>query len=151
MFTYQHNVAGAWHALASAMVEAGLSPIQVFPLLGDGNAGSHNHEGTSKWDAVFVVVKDGGATPARPLNLSEAQSEHVRAHYDRWAKRLSKMTEGKFREADRRNFFRACLVAGALGMFSCPEAEGKTPLAAALKQPPPSSTEQKDAPDASVV
>jgi len=151
VFTYQHQVAGAWHALASAMADAGLRPVQVFPLLGDGNAGSHNHEGTSKWDAVFVVVKDGGYVSATPLKLSEAQSEHARNHYDRWAKRLSKMTEGTFREADRRNFFRACLVAGALGMFLCPESEHKTPLAAALKQPPLDSTEQKEAPDASVV
>ncbi|QIN77515.1 DNA methyltransferase [Rubrobacter marinus] len=151
VFTYQHGVAGAWHALASAMNEAGLRPIQVFPLLGDGNAGSHNHEGTSKWDAVFVAVEDGSATTTGPLKLSEAQSEHVRAHYGRWAKRLSKMTEGRFREADRRNFFRACLVAGALGMFSCSEVEGRTPLAAALKQTPPGPTEQKEAPDASIV
>lgn len=61
------------------------------------------------------------------------------------------MIEGEFREADRRNFFRACLVAGALGMFSCSESEHKTPLAAALKQPPLDSAEEREAPDASVV
>ncbi len=133
------------------MVEAGLSPIQVFPLLGDGNAGSHNHEGTSKWDAVFVVVKDYSAVSTEPLKLSDAQSEYARAHYDRWEKRLSKMTEGKFREADRRNFFRACLIGGALGMFSCSQGEQRMPLVVALEQLPVGSTEQKEAPNASVV
>ncbi len=152
VFTYQHQVAGAWHALASAMVGAGLRPIQVFPLLGDGSAGSHNHEGTSKWDAVFVVVKDDGRTvPPTPLELSEAQLEGVQDHYDRWTRRLSKMTEGEFREADRRNFFRACLVAGALGAFSNRESENRTSLDAALKQPPVDFVGTKEAPDAATV
>ncbi len=151
VFTYQHQVAGAWHALASAMADAGLRPIQVFPLLGDGNAGSHNHEGTSKWDAVFVAVKDDRVVPSTHLRLSDAQSEHARDHYNRWANRLSKMTEGTFREADKRNFFRACLVASALGMFSCPESEHKMLLDAALKQPPVPFTEKEEAPDAPVV
>ncbi|CAA9390627.1 MAG: Putative DNA methylase, partial [uncultured Chloroflexia bacterium] len=118
VFTYQHQVAGAWHALALSMAGAGLRPVQVFPLLGDGSAGSHNHEGTSKWDAVFVVVKDGRAATLDPLNLSDTHMERALNHYSYWTRRLSKMTEGGFREADRRNFLWACLVAGALGMPS---------------------------------
>jgi hypothetical protein len=133
------------------MAGAGLRPIQVFPLLGDGNAGSHNHEGTSKWDAVFVVVKDGSSVPPAPLRLSDAQVERVHDHYDHWAKRLSKMTEGGFREADRRNFFRARLVAGALGAFSNPESQNQTSLEVALKQPLADSVEGKEAPDAATV
>lgn len=151
VFTYQHQVAGAWHALASAMAGAGLRPIQVFPLLGDGNAGSHNHEGTSKWDAVFVVVKGGCAVASAPLKLSRAQAERINDHYNYWARRLSKMTEGRFREADRRNFFRACLVTGALSTFSNSEGENDTPLDVALQQSPIPFTEKEEAPDAPVV
>lgn len=151
VFTYQHQVAGAWHALASAMADAALRPIQVFPLLGDGNAGSHNHKGTSKWDAVFVVVKNERCDRRAPLELSDAQMKRINVHYIYWAKRLAKMTEGEFREADRRNFFRACLVAGVLDTFPGPESEGQTTLAVALEQPPVEFTEREEVPDASIV
>lgn len=151
VFTYQHQIPGAWHALASAMAGASLRPIQVFPLLGDGNAGSHNHEGTSKWDAVFVVVKDSCAVPPTPLKLSDMQMEHVRDHYGHWTARLSKMTEGALREADRRNFFRACLVAGALGAFLDSPGGGHTPLDIALKQSPTNSAEKKESADAATI
>lgn len=151
VFTYQHQIPGAWHALASSMAGASLRPIQVFPLLGDGNAGSHNHEGTSKWDAVFVVVKDGCAVPPASLKLSDVQMEHVHDQYGYWTDRLSKMTEGAFREADRRNFFRACLVASALGAFPDSRGGGHAPLHVALKQPLPNSAEKKEPSDAATL
>ena len=102
-------------------------------------------------DAVFVVVKDGRAVTSATLKLSEPQMERAQDHYNYWSRRLSKMTEGRFREADRRNFFRACLVAGALDMFSTLESKNDTPLDVALQQPPMPVTEKEEAPDAPVV
>ena len=151
VFTYQHQVGGAWYALARAIAAAGLRPIQVFPLLGDGNAGSHNHEGTSKWDAVFVLVKDDRRETAAPLEVSEGQAARVGEHYGRWTERLSSMTEGEFRSADRRNFFRACLIAGALGMFPSSEDDHRTPLRTALEQPPVDRDLEEEKPDAATV
>lgn len=136
VFTYQHKVAGAWYALASAMAGAGLRPVQVLPMLGDGSAGSHNHEGSSRWDAVFVVVKDGQASRSDVLELSDAQMDRVRNHHNEWVTKLSDLTEGRFREADQSNFLRACLVAGALGMFSCSKVGKRITLNWALQQAP---------------
>jgi adenine-specific DNA methylase len=56
VFTYRHSTAPAWEALASALACAGLKPMRVFPLLGDGQVGPHAHEGSSTWDAVFVMA-----------------------------------------------------------------------------------------------
>jgi len=146
VFTYQHRTAGAWQALAGAMAAARLRPVQAFPLLGNGDRGPHAHEGASRWDAVFVAVRDGKGPPPGPLGLSGARLEHARGHCGYWEARLS--GTGLFREADRRNFFRACLVAGALGAFPGPRVDGGwTPLAAALEQPPPRGPEGRaDAP-----
>lgn len=134
VFTYQHRTAGAWHALACAMAAASLRPLQVFPLLGNGDRGPHNHAGASRWDAVFVAVRGEGGPPALPPVLSSAQLERAREHCARWTERLS--GTGEFREADRRNFLRACLVAGALGCFPAPEGGHSMPLGAALEQVP---------------
>ena len=60
--------------------------------------------------------------------------ERAREHYGYWTERLSGM--GEFREADRHNFLRACLVAGALRCFPAPEGGHSTPLDAALEQVP---------------
>jgi adenine-specific DNA methylase len=151
VFTYQHQVAGAWHALATAISAAGLRPIQVFPLLGDGSTGSHNHQGTSKWDAVFVLVKDDPRENTAPLELSEGEMTQVSEHYDYWSERLSRMTEGEFRLADKRNFLRACLVAGALGMFSSTGGTARTPLQRRLEQLPAELGPNWKAPDAATV
>jgi putative DNA methylase len=151
VFTYQHQVAEAWHALASAMVAASLRPVQVFPLLGDGSTGSHNHEGASKWDAVFVVVKDGQPDRPRVLGLSDAEMGRVLDHYCGWARRLAGLTEGTFREADERNFFRACLVAGALGAFSSLGRGEWTPLDVALRQPLGETSVRGEVPGAAIL
>lgn len=104
VFTYQHKVPGAWYALASAMASADLKPVQVFPLLGDGSAGAHNHEGASRWDAVFVVVKDSQVGCPDILEISDAHMQHAHNHRSEWVTKLSDLTEGRFREADESNF-----------------------------------------------
>lgn len=116
VFTYQHKTMLAWFALASALASTNLYPIQVFPLLGDGDTGLHKHEGNSTWDAVFVLrpLEEGRVPSTLSLALSLQALVHARSHYQGWAQRLSKQTVSPFREADQRNFYRACLVAEAL-------------------------------------
>jgi hypothetical protein len=133
VFTYQHQTAGAWLALASALAGAQLRPIQLFPLLGDRQAGLHVHEGNSRWDAVFVVVTQNGPIASTPIHLSTHAVEAARAHSALWTTRLAVTTDSRFRDADQRNFQRACLVAGALGMFeSFDDDEELVPLDALL-------------------
>lgn len=115
VFTYQHHTAEAWYALALALAGAGFQLIQLFPLLGDSNTGLHKHDGSSKWDAVFVGVKHDQAMNRTTLMLSDAALQAAQRHYTHWAERLEKLTICSFGIGDQRNFYRACLVAGALG------------------------------------
>jgi putative DNA methylase len=138
VFTYQHGTALAWHALATALAAASLRPIQVFPLLGNGDGGPHIHEGTIAWDAVIVAVRDTGPRVAGPITLSLAQKGCAAAHFRNWATRLSSSELSNFRTADRRNFFRACLVAAALGLYSRRlDGDPVEPLFLALDADPP--------------
>jgi hypothetical protein len=59
VFTFQHRTAPARGAPAWALASAGLRPVRLVPLLGDGRAGPHAHEGSSTWDAVFVRAGAG--------------------------------------------------------------------------------------------
>jgi putative DNA methylase len=124
VFTYQHKTAGAWYALASALNGTGLRVIQVFPLLGDSNIGLHKHEGSSKWDAVFVAVKGAPTRKSPDLSLSVSIKRSAKNHYMKWVRRLGKQTVCAFRDADKQNFYRACLVASAVGLFSELKAHG---------------------------
>ncbi len=138
VFTYQHRTAIAWYALASALAGAALRAIQLFPLLGDSNTGLHKHEGNSTWDAVFVVVKHEQMEKAPELILSAAAVRAARDHYLRWARRLGAQTMAEFRDADRRNFYRACLVAGTFGLFPRPDdGEATRLLQELLEEDPP--------------
>jgi putative DNA methylase len=116
VFTFQHRCGRAWHALATALGQAGLRPVQVLPLLGNSRAGLHVHDGTAAWDAVLVARPGGRKLTGLP-RLSPAGLAAARAHSDGWAGRLVRPKRLNFGRADRLNFFRACLVAGALGAF----------------------------------
>jgi adenine-specific DNA methylase len=123
VFTYQHVTVHAWHALAVALSRASLRPIQVFPLLGDSNNGLHKHDGNSHWDAVFVMVKVEHTQEQAQLFISPAQHHAAQQHCRALTDRIQAMPEGLFRQADKVNYYRACLVAGALGMFGTTENE----------------------------
>jgi adenine-specific DNA methylase len=137
VFTYQHQTTGAWYALASAVAGLGLRTLQLFPLLGDSGSGLHKRRNTSSWDAVFVMTKARETKNASELGLSASAAQAACEHYTRWTHRLRGLDTGEFGEADRRNFYRACLVAGALGMFSDPEDSDGRPLSELLHEDPP--------------
>jgi SAM-dependent methyltransferase len=117
VFTYQHKAPGAWVALAAALAQAGLRPIQLFPLRGDHRAGLHAHQGSSHWDAVFVAINHQPSRDLQDLRLSHSTLAASLAHAQAWSDRLATAEPCRFSDADRCNFTRASLVAGALGMF----------------------------------
>lgn len=120
VFTYQHHDANAWYAVACALRHGGFRPVQLFPLLGDGHSGLHNHPGATRWDAVFVAVKRDAPRQDLTLILSERSLQAAQDHCSSWTRRLQSAPNCNFRPADEHNFNRACLVAAALGLFSDP-------------------------------
>jgi putative DNA methylase len=138
IFTFQHRESEAWHALASALVGVGLAPIQVLPLRGDSSAGLHQHNGSIRWDAVFVMIKRTLVNDP-DLILPEPVFCRVKEHWTGWTKRLA--PSYVFRPPDQQNFYRACLVAGALGLFAQGESTNNgRPLRLALDDSPPTLT-----------
>jgi hypothetical protein len=146
IFTFQHQTVAAWTALGAAMHASGLRAVTVLPLCGDGVTGLHHHEGSSTWDAVLVlrhpdltngVTGDAVEVGARrassmltPSLQDRAQLARCIAHADRWADQL------KLGAPDRLNLCRACVVAGAVGLYADPAHNSGTavlPLAEALQ------------------
>lgn len=120
IFTYQHRAAIGWLGLAGALAAADLRLVQLFPMPGDGDKGLHTQDGSIKWDAVFVLKK-GKSRKRRDtsgeLQLSAEALRAADAHHRRWRRRLSRLKSRSFREPDSINFYCACLVAAAVGLF----------------------------------
>jgi len=139
VFTYQHRMAGAWHALACALNGIGLQTIQIIPLLGDSGSGIHKQRKTSSWDAVFVMKKEKFATSVAEPGLSSTMLDAARSHWRTWCQRLEDGLPCRFTEADRANLYRACLTACALGLFEGHEETDRRPLSELLEEIPPNS------------
>lgn len=114
VFTYQHRTPEAWEALASALAVAGLRPLQVFPMLGDARGSGHARQGSTRWDAVFVVMKGSPAPAPGAVTISEAAISEANHHALGWGIRLSGVGLQPYGDADALNFQRASLVATAL-------------------------------------
>jgi adenine-specific DNA methylase len=117
VFTYQHQTPGAWRALARAINGLSLYPIQLIPLLGDSSQGPGKNKGNIRWDAVFVFCNRAETQRGTDLSITEEVLSAAERHYSYWEDRLTGLSKPPFRDADRCNFYRACLVAAALGMF----------------------------------
>jgi hypothetical protein len=120
IFTYQHRTAIGWLGLAGALASSGLQPVQLFPLPGDGEKGLHTHDGSIKWDAVFVLKKGRRRKTYDNLSrlmLSEEAMHAAQSHHRMWERRLSRLKTKSFREPDSINFHCACFVAAAVGLF----------------------------------
>lgn len=111
VFTFQHNTAVAWNALAHSLAKAGFEPLQVFPMLGEGSTAVHSSEGSIKWDAVFVMRKQTPLKRTPRLVVDKSSLQSAEKIYSYW---VGKLQDIFYREADLRNFKRACLVAEAL-------------------------------------
>lgn len=109
VFTFQHTSPAAWGALADAIGAAGLRAVTVFPMKGDGDRGLHNHEGSTTWDAVFVLR---AGTELRPdASVGRRQMAALEEHTATWAERLG------LGAADRAMQRRAAMVAGSAGFL----------------------------------
>jgi putative DNA methylase len=111
-FTFRHESEGAYRSLAAAIGAAGLRAITVFPLKGDGNFGLHAHEGSTSWDAVFVLTRGGRSRRSD----AERDLTEARSHVTAWASRIR--SEGLvFGAADEAALARAAVAAASLGAF----------------------------------
>ncbi|KJQ52528.1 DNA methylase [Microbacterium sp. SA39] len=108
IFTFQHKAPGAWSALGGALRETGLRYVTVFPLRGDSEMSLHRHQGSSVWDAVFVLAKDDAEPVRRDAIRSSSVLDTVRAEASRWAKTL------QLADPDTANLRRALAVAAFL-------------------------------------
>lgn len=132
VFTFQHSTATAWLALARSLASAALQPLQVFPMLGNGDVGLQSHPGSATWDAVLVFRKRVGVSArALPLLLDQQLYQKVERHALKFERKIATSLPGRFRTADGLNLFRATCVAAALGLFGRVPASGR-PLLSAL-------------------
>lgn len=75
VFTYQNLDGHGWAALAKAMANGGVRPINAFPLLGDCGSRLHKRERSISWDAVMVCrVDQPGCWSYGELDLMQGRS-----------------------------------------------------------------------------
>ncbi len=95
VFTYQNLDGRGWHAIASAMAKAGLTPICTFPLYGDSSASLHKRARSISWDAVMVCRL---GEPLPTLSIDPEDQNAGRHEAERWSKALAdknlRMTDG---------------------------------------------------------
>ena len=115
VFTYHHNSARAWLALAQALCSSGLACRAVVPLRGEGRGGLHTHAGSLKWDAVLIcrkggaVANIGGQTPT----VSREAAVTAAAEASRYKRRLDNTPQLGFGDPDALNLTRAFMVAAS--------------------------------------
>ena len=110
VFTFQHQSDGAWAALGDALVHSELDVVNVFPLRGDSDMSPHRHDGSTTWDAVFVLRH-------RPAHAAAAGIGGPR-HVERIARRAAEIATGlSLRAPDLRNLERAMVAAAATGFL----------------------------------
>ncbi|WP_413354564.1 hypothetical protein [Microbacterium sp. 1P06AB] len=126
IFTFQHQTDGAWAALGEALAASGLQVVNVFPMRGDSESSPHRHDGSTTWDAVFVLRH-----PATPLQSSSGVSrtsvERAVTHARGYAELLG------LRHPDEENLVRGTLAASAAGFFPGAQGEDHLPLLDALR------------------
>lgn len=86
VFTFHHRDPGAWHALTTALLDAGFIITAVSPIRAKGVSGFHSYEGTPKWDAVVCCRKRRvGKTAFRDTMIDD-----IRKVEAVWTQRLRK-------------------------------------------------------------
>lgn len=113
IFTFQHQSDGAWAALGEALVRSGLEVVTVFPMRGDSELSPHRHDGSTTWDAVFVLRHPKKARVGE-TDAFVSGADHISraaAHGRAYAERLA------LRGPDEENLVRATLAAAATGFL----------------------------------
>ncbi len=70
VFTFHHNSADAWSALAAAILRSGFEVTNIFPVRSEGKSQFHSAKRNLKWDVVFCCRK-----PTRPRRVNRATSK----------------------------------------------------------------------------
>lgn len=111
-FTFRHESEGAYRSLAAAIGAAGLTAVTVFPMKGDGSFGLHYHDGSTTWDAVFVLARG-----LRPNGDADRDRRDAQRHVTAWMSKL-RAENLILGAADEAAFGRAAMAAASLGAFS---------------------------------
>jgi adenine-specific DNA methylase len=114
-FTFRHSTPEGWLAMAKALGQSRLRPMQVLPIPGEAGMGLHTHDGTSLWDAVFVFRKMPTTKPSEQLSKAQVGAARANAHH--WRDRFRRQNRLPFNDADFANLFRASLVGASLGLY----------------------------------
>jgi putative DNA methylase len=122
-FTFRHESEGAYRSLAAAIGAAGLTAVTVFPMKGDGSFGLHSHDGSTTWDAVFVLARG-----LRPSGDADRDRRDAQRHVASWLSKL-RVENLVLGAADEAAFRRAAMAAASLGAFIEPRAAAeKSPV-----------------------
>jgi len=135
VFTYHHKSPVAWGSLGDALIRSGLKCTTVLPLRGEGQGGLHSHNGTIKWDAVFVCRKGTNVptTTSDKAVVPRTAIKQAKQKASAYAEDLAKTHQIGFRDPDRLNLERAMIVASA---FIAPVRPNLMTLPDALKSEP---------------
>ena len=125
-FTYHHDSALAWDAVAQALFDAGFACTGVLPLRGEGNGGLHSHSGSIKWDAVLVCRPRRSPGHGRELRVTVSDIAFAKESIANYWRRLAPQKAIRFGYPDAQNLFRAILGSRASARRS------GTPLSDAL-------------------
>ena len=129
VFTYHHRSPAAWLALGESLARSGLKCTAVIPMRGEGQGGLHSHDGTIKWDAVFVCRRIKGVVRgSRAVVVPAICVAHATKKAGAFRELLQKQERIAFRTPDYGNLVRGIIVSYArLGPL-----RGAIPLQAAL-------------------
>lgn len=107
VFTFHHNEATAWAALASAVVAAGFTVTNAFPVRSEGQSRFHSYEGSLKWDVVFCCRKRSPADSERYVASLDGRgtlpiAKRARRKLRTWVQKL-KRHQLQFGDADAKS------------------------------------------------
>lgn len=117
VFTYHHRSTIAWCAVGEALALSGFKCTSVLPLRGEGQGGLHSHNGTIKWDAVFICRKTEEFLLFNPNDQVVVSKEKLLKAKSKAKAYVDRLTQNKrigFREPDFHNLERAFIVSVAV-------------------------------------
>jgi putative DNA methylase len=111
VFTYQNLDGRGWNAIAKALANAGIHPINTFPLYGDAGTSLHKKSNSISWDCV-MVCQLGPAIPHLQVGLKAKERGSKIA--EKWAERLA-LVDLTLGEGDKVNIAGAAAIVAEFG------------------------------------
>jgi putative DNA methylase len=116
VFTYQNLDGRGWEALATAMSESGVIPVNTFPFLGDCGTRLHRTERSISWDAIVVCRVGKAKLWSLPSDLASGVTTDASRQ---WSKRI-RAAGLDFTDGDLSNLGFALAIVEAAGASERP-------------------------------